>query len=227
MSVSPDTTFQLVHVGKCGGSSVAAELRQRGFQFDHVHMRRPVARPDGRYVILVRDPVARLVSAFNWRRHLLANDLLPAEWRQDPVARLAQQAELSFLAHFRDVNDYAEQFVRNEAYDVSHMATMTMLITHAPQGFRWYLDDLLDRMEPAQLLGVIAMERLADDVERVFGFRPVAERNRHSNASRTDLSPLGRANLVRELAPEYQTLARLAAVASRAGVPMSVAYEAV
>jgi len=225
--LTTETPFDLVHVGKCGGSSIVEELRARRFCFEHFHMRRPQPAADRRYVVLVRDPVARFVSAFNWRSHLLENDLLPPARSQDPIARLRHRAEREFLAEFADVNAFAERLVRTGKHEVSAPATLMQLVGHVPQGFAWYLDDLLGGIEPAQLAGVIATERLADDFEEVFGFRPVAERNRHYASRGTELSPQGRANLAREFAAEYRTLGRLADLARRAGVPMSVAYDPV
>ena len=223
--IAPDTCFDLVHVGKCGGSTIAEELRARGFRFEHVHMRRPVVAAARRYVVLVRDPVARFVSAFNWRKHLLENDLLPAARNTDPIARLRHSAELEFLSHFEDVNAFAERLVRSQACDVSPLSTLMSLIGHVPQGFEWYLSDLVGRIQPGQLLGVLCTERLADDCEAVFGFRPTAERNRLAGSQPAGLSPAGRANLVREFEPEYRTLRRLADLARRAGVPMSMRYD--
>ncbi len=220
--ITPDLPFDLVHVGKCGGTSAATELRGRGFRFDHVHMRRPTYGADRRYVVLVRDPVARFVSAFNWRRHLIAEGSLAAP--EDPVGRLRHEAERSLLACFADVGSFAEALVPKLGYDVSPPVTMMQVIGHVPQGFAWYLDGLLRRIEPGQLLGVVAMERFAADIERLFGFTPVARRNAHAGSVTEPLSPLGLANLTRVLAPEYETLAELATIARRAGTPMSVEY---
>ena len=222
--ISPETSFDLVHVCKCGGSSVVAELRAGGFEFEHFHMRRPLAVPGHRYLVLVRDPVARFVSAFNWRYHLLGQDLLPASRKEDPIARLRHRTEWEFLSQFENVNAFAERLVRSGEHEVSAMNTMMGLIGHVPQGFVWYLDGLLNRIEPDQLVGVISTERLADDFQNVFGFRPTAERNRNDAPRGTSLSVSGRANLVRELEAEYHMLDRLAELARRAGVPMSVEY---
>ncbi|MFN9367597.1 MAG: sulfotransferase family 2 domain-containing protein [Planctomycetia bacterium] len=190
-------------------------------------MRWTRAAADRRYVVLVRDPVSRFVSAFNWRCHLLENELLPAARTQDPIARLRHRTEREFLAHFEDVNAFAERLVQTGEHEVSALATLMQLVGHVPQGFVWYLDDLLDGIEPSQLAAVIATERLADDFEAVFGFRPVAERNRHYGSRGTALSPQGRANLAREFAAEYRTLDRLADLARRAGTPMSMTYDPV
>lgn len=222
-AVGPETPFVLVHVGKCGGTSAVEELRGRGFRFEHVHLRRPEADPAGRYVILVRDPIARTVSAFNWRRRLFAAGALPTGG-DDPVARLRHAAEHDFLSQFESVNEFAERLEFLDGREISPMATMMQLIGHVPHGFAWHLDGLLRRIAPGQLAGIVATERFAEDFERLFGFLPVARRNRHEGGEGTTLSARGRENLGRVLAPEYETLAALAALAEQAGVPMSVAY---
>jgi len=222
-AVAPQTPFVLVHVGKCGGTSAVEELRERGYHFDHVHLRRPEANPGHRYVILVRDPVARVVSAFNWRRRLFAAGSLSAGG-DDAVARLRHAAEHDFLSRFESVNEFAERLEFHEGHEVSPMATMMQLIGHVPHGFAWHLDGLLRRIEPRQLVGIVATERFAEDFERVFGFLPVARRNRHEGSGSSELSPRGRESLARVLAPEYEKLAGLAALAEQADVPMSVAY---
>lgn len=224
--LAPETPFDLVHVGKCGGSTIVEELRARGFVFEHFHLRRPEPAAGRRYVVLVRDPVARFVSAFNWRHHLLTGDHLPAARTQDPLARLRHETEHEFLMHFEDVNTFAERLVGTGGAEVSPMVALMQLIGHVPQGFAWYLDGLLERIEPDQLVGVIATERLADDFEALFGFRPTATRNRLADRRTGALSPLGRANLAREFAGEYRTLGRLAEVARRAGVAISTTYDA-
>lgn len=220
--ITPATPFDLVHVGKCGGTSAATELRGHGFRFDHVHMRRPEVGPERRYVVLVRDPIARFVSAFNWRRHLIAEASLTTP--ADPVGRIRHEAERSLLALFTDVNQFAEALVPNRGYDVSPALTMMQVIGHVPQGFGWYLDGLLRRIDPGQLLGVVQLERFAADIERLFGFAPTARRNAQAGSSAPSLSPLGLANLTRVLAAEYETLNELATLARRAGVPMAIEY---
>lgn len=223
--ITSDMAFDLVHVGKCGGISVVVELQAHGFRFDHVHMRRPTYAADRRYVVLVRDPVSRFVSAFNWRKHLLGNDLLPGAHTADAIGRLRHRAERELLAEFQDVNAFAERLTCPTGFDVSALSTLMQLIGHVPQGFSWYLDDLLAAIAPGQLAGVIATERLADDFAAMFGFRLVAENHRHYASSGSTVSPVGRANLAREFRGEYRTLGRLADLARQAGVPMSMRYD--
>ncbi|MBM4020989.1 MAG: sulfotransferase family protein [Planctomycetes bacterium] len=224
---APGTPFDLVHVGKCGGSSIAAELRSRGHCFEHVHLRRPLPRPGHRYVVLVRDPVARFVSAFNWRRYLFDADQLPAARQEDPVARLRHRAEREFLSEFSDVGGLAERLERTGPEEVSPVSALMSLIGQVPQGFAWYLDGLLDTIDPTQIAAVIATERLTDDCERAFGFRPTLTRNGGYPTRGGGLSPAGRANLAREFAAEYRTLNRLGEIAAQGGAAMSVHYDPV
>ena len=107
--LTPDTPFDLVHVGKCGGSTVASELRAANFRFEHFHMRRPMAAPGIRYLILARDPVARFVSAFNWRKHLYSTGALPPTNCTGPLPELRHRAEREFLFQFESANALAEQ----------------------------------------------------------------------------------------------------------------------
>jgi hypothetical protein len=223
----PDVSFSLIHVGKCGGGTMEQELRVRNFTFDHYHMRRPLIGADHLYVILVRDPVARFVSAFNWRYYLLSEGIIQSRQPRGPLAQMRHRFELEFLSQFESVNAFAEQLVRPAPFDVSAATVMMSLIGHARQGFVWYLADLLDQIKPWQLAGVIATERLTDDVEALFGFRPEKENKRQYLSRGTFLSPQGRANLAREFEAEYRTLHRLEALASQAGVRMSMTYDPV
>lgn len=223
--LTPATPFDLVHVGKCGGGTINQELAAANYDFEHFHMRRPVARPDRRYVILARDPVARFVSAFNWRMHLYRTGVLPRADATDGLSRLRHRAEEEFLQSFENANALAQQLVPADIRDVCPASVLMGLIGHVPQGFQWYLGRLLDLIEPRQIAGVVCTERLAEDFARLFGFRPTRELNRPAGNFSTHLSEQGRANLVREFLDEYATLKKLADMAEEAGVPMSMRYE--
>jgi len=218
--------FDLIHIGKCGGSTITRELREANFDFKHFHLQRPVAQPERCYVILARDPVARFVSAFNWRIHLYRSGGLPPANAMDRLSQMRHRVEEDFLFSFENANALAEQLVSAGRFEVSPAAVLMGLIGHVPQGFQWYLGELLDRIEPRQIAGVICTERLADDFEHLFGFRPAMELNRTGGNSCSSLSEKGRANLSREFHLEYAVLQKLSAMAEGAGVQMSMTYEA-
>ena len=66
-TTEPDGYF--IHIARSAGESIAEDLQDRGLLAGFVHMS-PAQREDvaGRKVVVnVRDPVDRIVSAFNWR----------------------------------------------------------------------------------------------------------------------------------------------------------------
>ena len=220
---NPDIGFDLIHVGKCAGSSLAAELSQQGYSFNHIHMSRPTLPTNRKVVVLVRDPVERFISAFNWRLHLLRNDLIPMA-EDDPIGNLKRRLELKVLLSFENVNHLAEQLPAPQTHDFSQMNALMGLIGHAHEGFAWYLSDLVDQIQPDQLLGVIAQERLKQDARALFGFTPKLKHKSGYPKRCQTLSAQGRANLAWALRADYQTLKALSGLADRAGTPMSVAY---
>ena len=66
--VASDVLF--VHVGKTCGGTIAAELRKNRVPYHEVHLDKVDGETLAKYkrvVVSARDPVDRVVSAFNWR----------------------------------------------------------------------------------------------------------------------------------------------------------------
>jgi hypothetical protein len=225
--LSPDMQFDVVHVGKCGGSTVCSELRAKNYRFGYYHMQRPIALPENRYVVLARDPVARFVSAFNWRKRLYLNGTLPPAQSNGPASELRHRTELEFLLLFENANALAEQINTDRTKDVGATLALMSLIGHVAQGFQWYLDPLLDNIKPDQIAGVICMERFSADFDTLFGFQPRLELNRRQAEEKIYISEKGRANLVREFKLEYSVLIKLSSMAAKSGAPMSMRYDPV
>ena len=60
-----------IHIGKCGGTTIKRTLIDNAVKFRHIHLKRPEHEPDSKYLIALRNPVERFISAFYWRRFLL------------------------------------------------------------------------------------------------------------------------------------------------------------
>ena len=59
-----------VHVGKTCGGTIADELRLNHVPYDEVHLRKLDTEKLAQYkhiIVSARDPVDRVISAFNWR----------------------------------------------------------------------------------------------------------------------------------------------------------------
>ena len=67
-ATASDVVF--VHVGKTCGGTIAAELRKNRVAYHEVHLDKVDGETLAKYkrvIVSARDPVDRVVSAFNWR----------------------------------------------------------------------------------------------------------------------------------------------------------------
>ena len=77
-----DSTDELVyiHIGKCGGSSLwkaineSPILRENFTKIHKAHKGKPPVLKRARYIFVIRNPIERSVSAFNWRFKLVVED---------------------------------------------------------------------------------------------------------------------------------------------------------
>ena len=63
----------IIHIGICGGSTVRSELRSKNIKFSEIHIREAIYKPKNKYVIVIRNPIKRFISAFNWRYYLVCS----------------------------------------------------------------------------------------------------------------------------------------------------------
>ena len=63
----------LIHIGKCGGSTVCHELNDKNIKYQHAHMIEVKYEKNKNYIIVIRNPIGRFISAFNWRYKLVCD----------------------------------------------------------------------------------------------------------------------------------------------------------
>ncbi|MEM9581153.1 MAG: hypothetical protein AAF891_10740 [Pseudomonadota bacterium] len=194
----------LIHIGKCGGSTcrTAIETSQVPIH-ETVHIYQPVAAPDARYFIIARAPLARALSAFNWRHRLVHE-------RPEQAARFP--GEKAIITHYGTLNALAEALYFSDGTPNALALGNFRSIHHLGESIAFYLDPLLHEISPDQIGGVIMQETLQADLEAVFGVT-TAQRT-HANhdtmpPEMLHLSPLARSHLRRALAGDFACLATL------------------
>lgn len=152
-----------IHVGKCAGGTINNVLAQTGIEITELHCFSAnkdlidiVNRDDGcnLYLIGVRDPIARFVSAFNFDKYEIltsqksGNHVWDRIYNEFPsVDHLVQ----SLLSMNHEKRTLAWDAISNSAL-------------HIQMGLSWYLeDDILDRI-PKDRLNVIRTEMLELDM---------------------------------------------------------------
>jgi len=222
--ITKDKKFDLIHVGKCGGSSAAKEISARGYQFNHIHLSKPTYSAERLYIIMARDPLSRFISAYNWRKRLYNQNAIKIP--DEPAAKLRHETERSIFSIFPTVNVFAESLYNRPGMDISPSLTLMHMIGHATQGFGWYLSDLLEIIRPNQLLGVICQENFNIDMENLFGIKPWRQINANKlNDLEIRLSDLAKANLKKVLNDEYRTLEKLRLIYEMSGKNISVDFK--
>lgn len=197
-----------IHIGKCGGVTLSkaldnSELVNRRFtKITKVHVAKPPILRKASYLILVRNPISRALSAFNWRYKLVVTD-------EEQKTRFTGEYEI--LKKYGTLNAIAEQLYSDGELN-RDVAREFRTIHHLKEDIAFYLAELLDRISPSQIYAVFSTESLDDDILNLLGVS--ATEKVHENASVTDsekkyLSEAASSNLRRFLAEDYRALEKL------------------
>lgn len=193
----------LVHIGKCGGRTLKDGIKNavRNSNVYVVHIRKPVYREDLNYIIVAREPVSRLMSAFRWRYKLVV---------ADGSQRDRFEGEYAVLVKYGHLNNLAEALYHKDG-SVNYTAQQEMRrIHHIREDISFYLRELLCRCRPNQIAAVLMQENLDNDIFRVFGYRNTLRR--HTNPATgedRELSEFGLANLMKFFSEDYEAITKL------------------
>jgi len=151
-------------------------------------------KSDVNYIISIRNPICRWVSAFNWRYYKIV----------DARKKGGQEGENKFLQIWKTPNNLAENL-----YDELGNCNFKHDIpgTHIERGISVYLKGL---RSDTKVLGVIMQETLAEDMKSLFNITVVEQK--HSNYSSgysTFLSSKAKDNLHKYLDSDFKSLKKL------------------
>tara|TARA_B100000886_G_scaffold332894_1_gene286144 strand:- start:5310 stop:6965 length:1656 start_codon:yes stop_codon:yes gene_type:complete len=147
----------LIHVGKCGGSSL-----EEMFKLKQYHLNKPIYKSSSKYIICIRNPIKRFVSAFNMLKDLINFDIKGYDYnrlylsKDTPFYKLKNKingklndnnpfkSSLFYhnLAFFESANHLAES-ITSQSHEVKTKAIQIMNHDeeHIYKGIGWYLDD--------------------------------------------------------------------------------------
>jgi len=198
-------SLNFIHIGKCGGSSLRSILSTSPIilqKYDSIrvtHVSRPVYAINDDYLIVVRDPLVRAISAFRWRYRLVVSE---------GSQRDRFPGEYTILSHQRSFGRMAELLYCDGRLD-NAIASELLCIHHLKENISFYLTDLLNRLQKNQVLGVISQETLSEDSERILGIRVTHRLNYNGGSDVLELSETARLNAFRFLADDYKCIYRL------------------
>jgi len=185
--------FEFIHIGKCGGSTVSQILRTLNISHNILHIQPVTFRPNKKYIILIRNPIQRFISAFNWRCKLVLHE-------KSQLNRFV--GEKHFLEKYQNANQLAESLFTPNGF------TKDQYIHHIYEDINYYLENFLKNCNPQNILAVLTTETLDDDIKKIWntsGQIPQLNKNKES----TYLSELSYQNLKQFLKKDYECIDKL------------------
>ena len=154
--------YNFIHIGKCGGSSVVQFLKKNNIYHNKVH-RTLIFNEKNRkinklfsiknYLILVRNPIARFVSAFNWTKELYKREKIPYKFTQE----------------YKSANDFALDLFKKK---VKKKKFKGKCYDHFDKDINYYTKDILKLYNNGQKnvknIKIIRTEYLEDDLNNYF-----------------------------------------------------------
>lgn len=205
-----------IHIGKCAGTTIAKELQKRKIIHTNTVHCAQATYVEGfhdtyKYIMSVRNPIRRFISAYNWRYHSILNSgaVLEVWERQHP-----HYEELRLFDFYKNINGLAESI-----YDQN--GNLDPKAYHFIQGkkewgyrqikedINWYIGEFLKACPPEQIAAVVTMENLKEDMKKIFDITVTLHENENQNGYDTSLTELGTKNLRKYLAKDYECLLKL------------------
>lgn len=148
----------IIHIGKCGGSTVRTELKYNNIKFGFRHVEKVKYEPNNKYVIIIRNPIKRFISAFNWRYYLVTNKLRKKGWNNRNI-----ETEEIFFNKYNNIKKFC-----NDLKDNPLILKDFDVINHMNIDIHFYLKEFIDKCPRKQIFGVICTETLKDDMKNIF-----------------------------------------------------------
>ncbi len=209
MEIRDDSNLLIyVHIGKCGGVTLENAIKNSPLVKDlfvsvlKVHIQKPPILKNASYAIVVRNPIDRAISAFNWRYKLVVTDELQ-KFRFD--------GEYEILKKYGTLNALSEELYKDGVLNLS-VADEFQKIHHLKENISFYLKPLLDIVSPSQLFAVFATESLDDDISNILGFKNdvyIHQNSKNVSDEKKFLSELAYRNLKLYLKDDYAYLSKL------------------
>ena len=204
-------TLNVVHIGKCGGSTVRLAISQSVFlaaKFDKVeftHISQVKYSQHQKYLIVIRNPVDRAISAFNWRYHLVVE----TEQQKERF-----EGEWHILKKYSTLNAISERLYTIDSDSLNQDVSREFkVIHHLREDISFYLSDMLDQLRPSQVYVIIKQHSIASDCNSLLGPNVnIQHEKRHGDnvpPLKKELSELARRNLRRYLHKDFVCILKL------------------
>lgn len=193
--------FTFVHIGKTGGSTIEKCLNDNYINYEKRHCCEIEYNQNKLYVISIRNPISRFISAFNWRYYLLKTKIQENDY------------ELKIYEKYKNVNNLAEHLYidnkLNKELDRDINKVYNYHPSHLGMGINYYIGKLLQKCPKDKIVKVIMNETLNDELKSFFNIEVKLKLKNNSSFGDKQLSNTGFINLKRYLEKDYKCIQKL------------------
>ena len=205
--------IKIIHIGKCGGTSICQETK-----IPQYHLQRNY-KHDEKYIIWIRNPIKRFVSAFYYVKNVINTDtknlnqnnltldncLAPAKILHKMKYGRTYTKRYDFLVNsFKTANELAESLTsKNLEKKQLALELMNSGIEHIFKGIGWYLynGDFIEKNHD-KIIFVGTCENMVDDMTRLSNLLNIKINNKkhvRKNTNNNDmfLSPIAIKNILK------------------------------
>ena len=169
-STKNNQILNVIHIGKCGGTTVKQSIESSekiNKKYNNIiitHIKKPIYSKDFDYLIIIRNPISRAQSAFNWRKKLVLDKSIKHNFNKNFI-----ENEYRIIKKYNYFNILCEKLFTKEGKLDSDVAQDFISIHHLYHDISYYLEDLLPKIMPKQIYGVIKQYNLNNDCKELLG----------------------------------------------------------
>ncbi|MFY0592606.1 hypothetical protein [Roseivirga sp.] len=194
------TPLVLIHVGKCGGSTVREELLSNDYKFFEKHIGEVDYDKSKQYIIVIRNPISRCMSAFNWRYKLVCET-------KEQQFRFPGEYEL--LKQFESFNHFAESLFDESGEIQIDLSQPEYYIHHIKEDIYFYIGTFLKEFDKENVKAVLTTENLNSDMKENFGIDVKTHLKKNKNKTKEKLSERAVKNLKLAFKNDYWCIDKL------------------
>ena len=196
-----------IHIGKCGGKSLLFSLEksikaQQYKKIHRIHIRKPPVYKRAHYTIVVRNPIQRAISAFNWRYKIVIDE---------KSERSRFKGEYEVLKKYENLNALVEKLYIDNKLN-KKVANDFRKIHHLKEDITYYLKPLIEKINKKQIFAIFSTETLDEDINNILKVKNDLKIHKHADQLaeyKKTLSERGYKNLKKFLKSDYDSLKEL------------------
>jgi len=195
-----------IHIGKCGGGTLrdalkSSEIIKKNFnKLTDIHIKKPPIKKKSKYVILIRNPLDRSISAFNYQLKLMNSGVEYYRFKK----------EHKILKKYKSLENIAKKLYINDKLNLK-VAKEFKTIHHLEYDIEYYLKKLIKFINKKQIFAIFVTDYLNEDIKNKLNIK----NNKHTRKNivaknKKFLSNQSKINLKKFLTKEYEIIDKLA-----------------